>query len=722
MRLGFATGLSLAALLAVPAVVQAQTIFDLFRQGNAAQAAGDYATAERIFRQVLQQDRDNASAYYRLGIALSAQGRYGEAEVAYLEALRLEQNPLTLLAYSVPRIHFELGIALAEQGRYGEAEAAYRESIRLDPNSPSAYNNLGAVLGNQGRLEEAEAAFREALRLDPNDATAYDNLGVALAEQGRLEEAEAAFREALLVVPEVVQVQSIDDLLQQGREAYRIGDYATTEGILLQVLREPENTAACTNLESPLYFQCQREAAEAIYREALRFDPNDAFIHLGLGFVLASQGRYEEAEAAYRTALRFNPDNAFAYEKLGLVLDEQERYEEAEVAFRSAIRLSPDFYDPYFSLENMLRGQERHGEADMVLLEAQRRGLDGAFIGQDSLENTQGIYQEPLRIFGPNYIAQQNRGNALANQGRYEEAEAAYREALRLNPTYALTYSNLGYLYQVQGRYEEAIAQYEQALALDPDLVLAQNNRAEAQRLLSLQNNPLPSRQDDLAWLPENEPLLPLLRSVVRVVTPTLTAPKYGTGWVVKREGNRIWILTNRHVVTESALTPGSTRLQEQAGPLATDIEVDFFSEPPAGRTWLRLDAEVVAATGPQDNLDVALLVVENAPEDIQPLALGDSAQLNRQSTLTVIGHPSAVLPWTSDQGLLSNRDVEQLQVSQASFGPGSSGGPILNDQNQVVGIVFEAIDTRALGSSAGFGLAYRIDYIRPLLEDWGML
>jgi Flp pilus assembly protein TadD len=506
MRLGFAAGLSLAALLAVPAVVQAQSIDELFRQGNAAQAAGDYATAERIFRQVLRQDPNNANAYRRLGLALNDQGLLEEAEAAHREALRLDPN--YALAYN------GLGITLYYQGRYEEAEAAYREALRLDPDYASAYNNLGALLGEQGQFEEAERVLRTALRLDPSDVITQNNLGNVLAEQGRLEEAEAA------------------------------------------------------------------------YREALRLDPEYAWAHNGLG-------------------------------------------------------------------------------------------------------------------------------NALWLLDRPGEAEAAYREALRLDPDFAFAYSNLGYLYQSQGRYDEAIALYEQALAIDPNDVLVQNNLAEARRLLLLQTNPLPSRQDDLAWLPENEPLLPLLRSVVRVVTPTPTGIQYGTGWVVKREGNRIWVLTNRHVVTNTG---------EQPGPLATDIAVDFFSEPPTGRTWLRLEAKIVAATGPQDDIDLTLLVIENAPDDIQPISLGDSNQLSRRSALTVIGHPITDLPWTVDDGLLSNRDAERLQISQASFGPRSSGGPILNDQNQVVGMVFQAIDTRATGTSAGFGLAYRIESIQPLLEDWGML
>lgn len=60
-------------------IAQATSIDDLFRQGNAAQDAGNYAAAEAIWRQVLRLDANNAGAYNNLGNALSAQGNLEEA-------------------------------------------------------------------------------------------------------------------------------------------------------------------------------------------------------------------------------------------------------------------------------------------------------------------------------------------------------------------------------------------------------------------------------------------------------------------------------------------------------------------------------------------------------------------------------------------------------------------------------------------------------------------
>ena len=105
-RSGWVMAVAIAALVAVPEGVRAQrppqppspivasepTIDELFRQGNAAQAAGRFAEAERIFRAVLRREPRNAAAYNNLGIALSNQGKLEEAIAAYAQAIVLKPD------------------------------------------------------------------------------------------------------------------------------------------------------------------------------------------------------------------------------------------------------------------------------------------------------------------------------------------------------------------------------------------------------------------------------------------------------------------------------------------------------------------------------------------------------------------------------------------------------------------------------------------------------
>src|SRR5437762_14360766 len=82
------------------------------------------------------------------------------------------------------------------RGRYGEAEAAYREALRMAPDDVRARLGLGLCLRRQRRPADAEAVLREAVLLQPGSASIHAELGGALFEQRKYTDAAAAFREA----------------------------------------------------------------------------------------------------------------------------------------------------------------------------------------------------------------------------------------------------------------------------------------------------------------------------------------------------------------------------------------------------------------------------------------------------------------------------------------------------------------------------------------------
>src|SRR5216117_4560664 len=88
------------------------------------------------------------------------------------------------------------------RGRYGEAEAAYREALRMAPDDVPARLGLGLCLRRQRRPADAEAVLREAVRLQPGSASAHAELGGALFEQAKDADAAAAFREATRLRPD----------------------------------------------------------------------------------------------------------------------------------------------------------------------------------------------------------------------------------------------------------------------------------------------------------------------------------------------------------------------------------------------------------------------------------------------------------------------------------------------------------------------------------------
>jgi hypothetical protein len=109
---------------------------------------------------------------------------------------------------------------------------------------------------------------------------------------------------------------------------------------------------------------------------------------------------------------------------------------------------------------------------------------------------------------------------------------------------------------------------------------------------------------------------------------------------------------------------------------------------------------------------DIALLAVSNV--NAPSLKLGDSDAVNIGDTIYAVGNPQG-LEGTFSSGIISGiRQIDDDQLLQitAPISPGNSGGPVLNEQGQVIGI---AVATYKSGQNLNF--AVPINYLKPLLD-----
>ena len=67
------------------------------------------------------------------------------------------------------------------------------------------------------------------------------------------------------------------------------------------------------------------------------------------------------------------------------------------------------------------------------------------------------------------WMAHNNLGNTLRQEGKPDEAIAQYQEVLRLKPKSAEAHYNIGMALMLKGKVDDAISQYRQALQLDPN-------------------------------------------------------------------------------------------------------------------------------------------------------------------------------------------------------------------------------------------------------------
>lgn len=90
------------------------------------------------------------------------------------------------------------------------------------------------------------------------------------------------------------------------------------------------------------------------------------------------------------------------------------------------------------------------------------------------------LFEHALAVTKRNYIAHNNLGTALKEEGRRDEAMKHFEIALQLLPNYANARYNIAKMLGDEGKTEEAIAGYEDTLRMNPDFGPAHYNLGNA--------------------------------------------------------------------------------------------------------------------------------------------------------------------------------------------------------------------------------------------------
>jgi serine protease DegQ len=170
---------------------------------------------------------------------------------------------------------------------------------------------------------------------------------------------------------------------------------------------------------------------------------------------------------------------------------------------------------------------------------------------------------------------------------------------------------------------------------------------------------------------------------------PGLKYSVMGTGVVVEDDGT---ILTNLHVAT------GEPR-----------IRVTFMDGTVA-------DARII---GSQPSNDLAVLMPSTIPPELKPATLASATTLTPGDEVVSVGFPFGIGP-SASAGVVSGlgREFEDrgrptlqnLIQFDASTNPGNSGGPLVNANGEVVGIVTALMNPSGVRTFAGIGFAITID------------
>ena len=172
--------------------------------------------------------------------------------------------------------------------------------------------------------------------------------------------------------------------------------------------------------------------------------------------------------------------------------------------------------------------------------------------------------------------------------------------------------------------------------------------------------------------------------SVPSVVT-IRTDISQGTGFIINQEG---YVITNYHVIQDA-----------QAATIRTSDN----------------DDHTVNFVGYNSNFDIALLKISGTYDELK---LGNSNNVQVGERVIAIGNPLG-LEFSVTQGIVSGvhrggpNGLEAYIQTDAALNPGNSGGPLINQRGEVIGI-----NNFKIGSAEGLGFALESNFIKEVVND----
>jgi S1-C subfamily serine protease len=198
-----------------------------------------------------------------------------------------------------------------------------------------------------------------------------------------------------------------------------------------------------------------------------------------------------------------------------------------------------------------------------------------------------------------------------------------------------------------------------------------------------------------------------VFREAAPGVVLIVTDQGFGSGIVISQRGE---VLTNWHVIDGAK-------------------SIAIVLKPPAGQQLRPTDVVDGRILRYDQVADLALIQFVQPPPYVVPLRLGDDRTVEVGSPVHAIGHPEGQ-DWTYTQGIISQLRVDYRWISedkvqhaasviqtQTPINSGNSGGPLLDDNVDVIGI-----NSFRLPGTEGINFAVAVGEIKRFLNAPGIV
>ncbi|WP_246043935.1 tetratricopeptide repeat protein [Ruegeria sediminis] len=454
---------AIAAVLALPAPLAAESGSGAYLAARRAASESDYASAAHYFSKALAQDPGNATL---LENVVLAQLSLGELQRAYPVAQEMEAKGLRSQV-----AHMVIAANLISEGKFEELLARDPETQGIGPLVDGliiAWAHMGSGAVSKALDQFDKVAKENGLR----DFARYHK-AMALASVGDYEGAEAIFaaddgrvarisRRAVLARAEVLS------------QLDRNGQALETLTQVFGTRSDPAVKSVADRLESgeKLPFTHVRSAADGM-----------AEVFFTVGAALNEEAANDYVLIYARTASFLRPDHIDSLLLSAELLDELGQYELSVATYRMVPATSPDYHAAELGRAEALRRAAKPDAAIEVLekLAQDHPTLPVVHSSLGDLLRQQEKYAEAVRAYdlalehteegsGGQWFLHYARGICHERLKQWDKAEADFRAALKLNPDQPQVLNYLGYsLVERREKLDEALDMIQRAVKAQPD-------------------------------------------------------------------------------------------------------------------------------------------------------------------------------------------------------------------------------------------------------------
>ena len=426
--------------------------------------AHDWATAARLYKELLRSDESNVEYLKQLGSIYVRAGQ-DEKAIPYYEQIitfnpdntdsmvslgaifrrlkRYEDSVNILhkaqdISSSNPNINYNLGFTYKEMGDYDDAIDAFESVISRNPDDVLAHNHLGSIYSAKKEYEPAIAAFKRGLQVDQNHPILNYNLAHVYEATKNYPEAVRSYEIALKTRPGWLDaIRDFSELL------IRCQDTKQAQELVEQSIKlHPDDVDLLCILGRIYLNQFDYDNATKTFKKAENLKQNDINILVGLSKSLEKGMKIDQAMEKILDAVDIAPENLEVCKQYAHVLLSAQRYEKA--------------------LDLIKTIDEKSDGKDLQILD-----LYGQYFVCRGDEEAANTYFDKIKKINHHYKDYMiNAADRYIQTGNYEKAEEMANHFVDSRPQLPEGYNLLGTINAVRGDLKKAKSDYEKGVSL----------------------------------------------------------------------------------------------------------------------------------------------------------------------------------------------------------------------------------------------------------------